>query len=84
LDKFSTPQQYRLAENMDDPKWIASTQKAAELYDAGEKIWHRQTLLDIERQLTESRTLKKFIVPCLDGSLISIPNPTYGHNKPIW
>lgn len=64
--------------------WILSSQRASDLYELGVKLWRREDLIDIERQLGESYTLEKFTVRRLDGSVTYIKNPMFGVLKPIW
>lgn len=55
--------------------WRLSTQRAADIYDSGLKLWRREDLVDIEQQLEESFTMEKFTVRRLDGSGVCIRNP---------
>ncbi|EEH37996.2 hypothetical protein PAAG_00917 [Paracoccidioides lutzii Pb01] len=64
--------------------WIISSQRAADLYDSGVKLWRKEDLADIEQQLAHSRTTEKFTVRRIDGSVIHIKNPMFGVQKPIW
>ncbi|WEW60803.1 hypothetical protein PRK78_006291 [Emydomyces testavorans] len=65
-------------------KWRTSSQRAADLYNSGVKLWRKEDLTDIEQQLAQSLTTEKFTVRRLDGSLIYIKNPMFGVQKPIW
>ncbi|KAH8904778.1 hypothetical protein BR93DRAFT_980511 [Coniochaeta sp. PMI_546] len=64
--------------------WRSSSQRAADLYDQGVKLWRREDLVDIEQQLAQSRTAEKFTVRRTDGSVVHIKNPIFGVQKPIW
>jgi hypothetical protein len=64
--------------------WKISSQRAADLYDLGIKLWRKEDLASIEHQLAQSRTAEKFTVRRIDGSVIHIKNPMFGVQKPIW
>ncbi|KAI1114001.1 hypothetical protein F5Y14DRAFT_194233 [Nemania sp. NC0429] len=64
--------------------WRISSQRASDLYDSGTKLWQREDLADIERQLTQARTAEKFTVHRIDGTMVDIKNPMFGVEKPIW
>jgi hypothetical protein len=64
--------------------WRSSSQRAADVYRSGVKLWRKEDLLDIEQQLAQSRTTEKFTVRRIDGSVIHIKNPMFGVSKPIW
>jgi hypothetical protein len=64
--------------------WKTSSQRAADLYDLGVKLWKREDLADIEHQLAQSRTAEKFTVRRLDGSVVHVKNPMFSVQKPIW
>ncbi|OIW24780.1 hypothetical protein CONLIGDRAFT_636900 [Coniochaeta ligniaria NRRL 30616] len=64
--------------------WRRSSQRAADSYDQGIKLWRREDLADIEQQLAQSRTAEKFTVRRTDGTVIHIKNPMFGVLKPIW
>ncbi|TGJ79165.1 hypothetical protein E0Z10_g9600 [Xylaria hypoxylon] len=64
--------------------WTTSSQHAADLYDSGVKLWRKEDLADIERQLAQSLTAEKFTVHRIDGSIAHIKNPMFGVRKPIW
>ncbi|KAK0109552.1 hypothetical protein ONS95_002238 [Cadophora gregata] len=64
--------------------WISSSQRAAELYDSGVKLWNKADLVEIERQLTQSDTTEKFAIRRIDGTMIQIRNPLVDVQKPIW
>lgn len=64
--------------------WKRSSQRAADLYDSGKKLWEKKYLGDIESQLASSVTIKEFTVRRIDGSLVHIQNPNYGVENPIW
>lgn len=65
-------------------QWRSSSQRTAELYNSGVKLWRKEYLLDIEQQLAQARTAEKFTVRRVDGSVIHIKNPMFGVEKPIW
>ncbi|KAI1744561.1 hypothetical protein F4680DRAFT_405274 [Xylaria scruposa] len=64
--------------------WQMSSQRAADLYDAGVLLWRKEDLMDIERQLAQSCTTEMFTVRRIDGSIVNIENPMFGVQKPIW
>ncbi|KAI8947705.1 hypothetical protein F4801DRAFT_592403 [Xylaria longipes] len=64
--------------------WRISSQRAADLYDSGVKLWRKEDLVDIEQQLARSYTAEKFTVRRIDGSIVHIKNPMFGVQKPIW
>ena len=64
--------------------WKTSSQRAADLYDSGVKLWRKEDLVDIEQQLAQSFTAKKFTVRRIDDSVVHIKNPMFGVQKPIW
>lgn len=64
--------------------WKTSSQRAAELYDSGVKLWRKEDLVDIEQQLADSFTTEDFTVRRIDGSVVYIKNPMFGVEKPIW
>ncbi|KAJ5475380.1 hypothetical protein N7539_008446 [Penicillium diatomitis] len=60
-----------------------SSQKAADLYGVGARLWRKEDLKDIEHQLSHSYTLKQFTVRRINGSTIEILNPFFQVQKPI-
>ncbi|KAI1771529.1 hypothetical protein F4818DRAFT_429316 [Hypoxylon cercidicola] len=64
--------------------WKTSSQRAADLYDSGAKLWRKEDLVDIEQQLAQSCTAEKFTVRRIDNSIVHIKNPMFGVEKPIW
>ena len=64
--------------------WMASSQRAADLYNSGTKLWRREDLLDIEQQLAEFSGAKQFTLRRVDGSVVHIKNPMFEVQKPIW
>ncbi|KAI1174781.1 hypothetical protein F4777DRAFT_579674 [Nemania sp. FL0916] len=64
--------------------WRMSSQRAADLYDSGVKLWRKEDLVEIEQQLAQSCTTEKFTVRRIDGSVVNIKNPMFGVQKPIW
>ncbi|CZT51319.1 uncharacterized protein RSE6_12447 [Rhynchosporium secalis] len=65
-------------------EWRTSSQRAADLYNSGIKLWKKQGLRDIENQLAHSTCLEVFTVCRIDGSLAYIKNPNFGITNPIW
>lgn len=65
-------------------EWQKSSQTASNLYDNGVKLWTKNDLRDIEQQLAQSETRENFIVRTIDGTLVSIKNPMFGEQFPIW
>lgn len=64
--------------------WTISSQRAADLYHSGTKLWRKEDLIDIEQQLTKARDAEKFTLRRLDGSIVHIKNPMFGVHNPIW
>ncbi|KAB5562827.1 hypothetical protein GE09DRAFT_1219421 [Coniochaeta sp. 2T2.1] len=64
--------------------WRLSSQRVADLYDSGAKLWTKSDLTDIERQLEQSETLDWFVIRCVDGSQVHVKNPIHGARTPIW
>ncbi|KAI0536206.1 hypothetical protein GGR58DRAFT_503512 [Xylaria digitata] len=64
--------------------WKTSSQRAADLYESGVKLWRKEDLADIEKQLAQSYTAEKFTVHRIDGSIVHIKNPMFGVQRPIW
>ncbi|KAK2879968.1 hypothetical protein FQN49_000694 [Arthroderma sp. PD_2] len=64
--------------------WRISSQRSADLYRSGAKLWRKEDLVDIEQQLAQSQITEKFTVRRIDGSVIHIKNPMFGVSKPIW
>ena len=64
--------------------WTISSQRAADLYNSGVKLWRKEDLADIEGQLAESISMEKFTVRRIDGSIIYIKNPMFKVQNPIW
>ncbi|KAI1659336.1 hypothetical protein F4813DRAFT_395217 [Daldinia decipiens] len=81
-------------ENMEQPTtpllehdcsaWKTSSQYMEDLYCLGVKLWRKSDLIDIERQLSQFRTIEKFTIRCVDRSIIYIKNPMYKVQRPIW
>jgi hypothetical protein len=63
-----------------------STQRIADLYNSGVKLWTKEGLLDIERQLEQSRldTVDRFTVRGVDGRTVHVKNPFPGVKDAIW
>lgn len=64
--------------------WKTSSQRAANLYRSGVKLWRRTDLADIEGQLAQSYNRDTFTVRCIDGNMVQIQNPMVGEEKPVW
>ncbi|KAB5560248.1 hypothetical protein GE09DRAFT_1116401 [Coniochaeta sp. 2T2.1] len=64
--------------------WRLSSQRVADLYDSGAKLWTKSDLTDIETQLEQSKTLDRFVIRCVDGSQVHVKNPIQGARTPIW
>ncbi|KAI1373815.1 hypothetical protein F4677DRAFT_428344 [Hypoxylon crocopeplum] len=64
--------------------WKTSSQRAADLYDSGVKLWRKGDFVGIEQQLAQSCTAEKFTVCRIDSSIVHIKNPMFGVQKPIW
>lgn len=64
--------------------WRRSSQRAADSYDQGIRLWSREDLANIEQQLAQSRTAAHFTVRRTDGSVVHIKNPMFGVQRPIW
>lgn len=64
--------------------WRFSSQRVADLYDSGVKLWTKTDLQDIERQLERSNEVDRFTVRGVDGRIVQIKNPLVGVQKPIW
>lgn len=60
------------------------TQHVSDMYDAGARLWTKNDLVDIERQLEQSASLDRFTLKCLDGTVVQVKNPFFGVRKPIW
>lgn len=63
--------------------WKSSSQRAADLYDSGKKLWEEEDLKDIESQLARSATIKECTVRRIDGHLVHMQNPNFGVENPI-
>ncbi|KAJ6016509.1 hypothetical protein N7540_011100 [Penicillium herquei] len=64
--------------------WRISSQRVADLYSAGTKLFTKEDLEDIEQQLRQSYTMDRFSVRRIDGSIIQISNPMFQVQNPIW
>ncbi|KAI0385478.1 hypothetical protein F5Y04DRAFT_292051 [Hypomontagnella monticulosa] len=62
----------------------ASSQRAADLYNAGAKLWKKADLEEIEQQLAQSYDNENFTIRCFDGNIIHIKNPMFKVENPIW
>ncbi|KAJ5719696.1 hypothetical protein N7493_007274 [Penicillium malachiteum] len=59
-------------------------QKVADLYNSGARLFTKEDLEDIEDQLRQSSTMKRFLVRRLDGNITRISNPYFRDQNPIW
>ncbi|KAI1321565.1 hypothetical protein F5Y16DRAFT_413697 [Xylariaceae sp. FL0255] len=64
--------------------WEKSSQEAADLYNSGVKLWTKESLKDIEEQMAMSSKIEYFKLRRLDGSTVSVKNPLFGVETPIW
>ncbi|KAL4935380.1 hypothetical protein BDV06DRAFT_207152 [Aspergillus oleicola] len=64
--------------------WRISSQRAADLFNSGTKLWTKEDLRDIEQQLAQSSIMERFSVRGIDGSIIQISNPMFQVQNPIW
>jgi hypothetical protein len=64
--------------------WRISSQRVADLYSSGTRLWTKEDLEDIEQQLRQSYAMERFSVRRIDGSIIQISNPTFRVQNPIW
>ncbi|KAL4805373.1 hypothetical protein BDV18DRAFT_140778, partial [Aspergillus unguis] len=64
--------------------WRISSQKAADLYSSGTRLWTKKDLEDIEQQLRQSYTMERFSVRRIDGGIVQIYNPMFQVQDPIW
>ncbi|CAG8117386.1 unnamed protein product, partial [Penicillium nalgiovense] len=79
---FAPPEHISLDYECSD--WRISSQRAADLYSSGAKLWTREDLKDIEQQLGQSYTIDQFSVRRIDGSIIQISNPLFQVQNSIW
>lgn len=79
---FVSPEHITLDYGCSD--WRISSQRAADLYSSGTKLWTREDLKDIEQQLGQSYIMDRFSVRRIDGSIIQISNPLFQVHNPIW
>ncbi|KAF5690072.1 hypothetical protein FDENT_4102 [Fusarium denticulatum] len=64
--------------------WRESSQVAATLYDEGRKLWTREDLRDIEKQIEQSIDQRVFSVRSMTGDVLHIRNLNFGKANPIW
>lgn len=64
--------------------WRISSQRAADLYSSGTRLWTKEDLEDIEQQLRQSYAMARFSIRRIDGSVIQISNPMFQVQNPIW
>jgi hypothetical protein len=79
---FVSPEHITLDYGCSD--WRISSQRAADLYSSGTKLWTREDLKAIEQQLGQSYIMDRFSVRRIDGSIILISNPLFQVQNPIW
>ncbi|KAI1388627.1 uncharacterized protein F4822DRAFT_443507 [Hypoxylon trugodes] len=65
-------------------QWILCSQRASNLYRVGVKLWKKEELEKIERELAQSSKVTRFTVHLIDGRIVHIRNPMYGEPRPIW
>lgn len=63
--------------------WKISSQRVADLYNSGTKLWTKGDLVDIERQLDQSVSPDRFTVRCVNDEQVQIKNPLFGVQVPI-
>lgn len=63
--------------------WKISSQRVADMYNSGTKLWTKEDLVDIERQLELSVNLDRFTVRCVTGEVVQIKNPLFRVQAPI-
>ncbi|OTA89254.1 hypothetical protein M434DRAFT_110692 [Hypoxylon sp. CO27-5] len=80
--KFGEAKQDEL--ELDIPHAIENTQKAADLYRSGQKLWIASDLERIEYELAHCKDMPSFTIRRIDGSTVSVKNPMYGVANPIW
>ncbi|RSL80674.1 hypothetical protein CDV31_017103, partial [Fusarium ambrosium] len=64
--------------------WRASSQRSANAYRLGLKLWTKSDLHGIEQQLSDSTNREFFIVHSIHGDEVRIKNPTFGETCSIW
>lgn len=52
--------------------WRLSSQRAADLYDSGVKLWRKHDLAEIERELGQSHDIDRFSLRRIYGSSIQV------------
>ncbi|KAL3474046.1 hypothetical protein BJX99DRAFT_186269 [Aspergillus californicus] len=65
-------------------EWRISSQRAADLYNSGTRLFIKEDLEDIEQQLRQSYDMERFTVRRMDGTIIQISNPMFHVRNPIW
>ncbi|KAI4871196.1 hypothetical protein F4820DRAFT_463375 [Hypoxylon rubiginosum] len=63
---------------------IEATQKSADLYRSGARLYVRSDLERIENELSHCQTTPSFTIRRIDGSTVSVKNPMYGVSQPMW
>lgn len=61
--------------------WVSRSRYAAELYDSGAKLWCKEDMIDVERQLEDCHKKKHITVRHMDGSIAKLRNPMYQDRK---
>lgn len=64
--------------------WRISSQRAANLYSSGTRLWTKEDLEDVEQHLGQSYTMERFSVRRIDGNIVQISNPMFQVHDPIW
>jgi len=65
-------------------QWRKSSQTAYNLINNGTKLWTKNDLCDIEEQLAQSIGHESFTVRSIQGTFLSIKNPMFHEQSPIW
>ncbi|KAH7026263.1 uncharacterized protein B0I36DRAFT_386561 [Microdochium trichocladiopsis] len=63
---------------------LKTSQKAFDLYQSGDKVWRKEDLADIERQLEDASAVSAFTLRRIDGTTLKVKNPMFGVENPIW
>lgn len=61
---------------------MIDSQRAADLYNSGAKLWTKESLKAIELELEQSKFTEKFSIRCIGGDMLQIKNPgTHWHRQ---
>ncbi|KAI1777199.1 hypothetical protein F4818DRAFT_457133 [Hypoxylon cercidicola] len=63
---------------------IEATQKSADLYHSGAKLYVGGDLERVEHELCHYQNTPFFTIRRIDGSRVSVKNPMYGVSRPMW